>query len=331
MLKLGVVYGGISSEHLISEMSAKSVIENLDKQKYEVHEIYISEYGKWYECKGNKKEEIYNLIWYLKDLDVVFPILHGKGGEDGTIQGLFETFQIPYVGCGLLASSIGMDKVYSKIIFEKAGISQVPYSYIRKKNDIYTIINDKFEEEEFDIEKIISRLQFPMFIKPSNGGSSIGIRKVKNKEELKMAIENASQYDEKILIEQGVEAKEVECAILGEELVSTVGEIISGEEFYSFDAKYNMPESKIVIPANIEEEQIKEIQRIAKKAFCAIDGRGLARIDFFIEKETNKIFINEINTMPGFTEISMYPKLFENYGMKYSEILDKLINNVIKN
>lgn len=331
MLKLGVIYGGISSEHGISEMSAKSVIENLDKQKYEVHEIYISEYGKWYECKENKKEEIYNLIWYLKDLDIVFPVLHGKGGEDGTIQGLFETFKIPYVGCGLLASSIGMDKVYSKIIFEKAGISQVPYMYIRKKNDIYTIINDNFEEEEFKIETITSRLQFPMFIKPSNGGSSIGIKKVKNTDELKIAIENASQYDEKILIEQGIEAREVECAILGDELVSTVGEIISAEEFYSFDAKYNMPESKIVIPANIEEEQIKEIQKIAKKAFDSIDGKGLARIDFFIEKETNKIFINEINTMPGFTEISMYPKLFEKYGMKYSEILDKLINIAIKN
>lgn len=328
MKKLGIIYGGVSTENEVSEMSAKSVIENLNKEKYEIHEIYISKYGKWYEVKGNKKEEIYNLIWYLKDLDIVFPVLHGIGGEDGTIQGMFEMLQIPYVGCGVLASSVGMDKVYSKIIFEKAGIPQTKYVYVKKESNSYKIVNENFDEEEFKIEKITKKLKFPMFVKPSNSGSSVGVKKAINVEELKLAIENAGQFDKKILIEQAIEGKEVECAVLqdgNEVIASTVGEIMSAEEFYSFDAKYNMPESKTIIPANIKKEQMEEIRKIAVKAFKAIDGKGLSRVDFFIEKDTNKIYINEINTMPGFTKISMYPKLFESVGIPYSELLDRLI------
>lgn len=332
MIKLGIVYGGVSTEHDISVMSAKSVIENLDKEKYEIHEIYINKYGKWYEVIDNEKEEIYNLIWALKKLDVVFPILHGLGGEDGTIQGMLEMLQVPYVGCKVLASSVGMDKVYTKIIFEKAGIPEAPYVYIKKKENGYIIVNENFEEEEFKVESITKKLNYPMFVKPSNSGSSVGVKKATNNEELKMAIENAGQYDNKILIEQGINAREVECAILdGTEVrASTVGEIISAEEFYSFDAKYNIPESKTIITADISKEQIEQIQKLAIRAFKAIDGRGLARADFFMEKDTNKIYINEINTMPGFTKISMYPKLFESVGIKYSELLDKLIANAIK-
>lgn len=332
MIKLGIVYGGVSTEHDISVMSAKSVIENLDKEKYEIHEIYINKYGKWYEVIDDEKEEIYNLIWTLKKLDVVFPVLHGLGGEDGTIQGMLEMLQVPYVGCKVLASSVGMDKVYAKIIFEKAGIPEAPYVYIKKKENGYIIVNENFEEEEFKVESITKKLNYPMFVKPSNSGSSVGVKKATNNEELKMAIENAGQYDNKILIEQGINAREVECAILdGTEVrASTVGEIISAEEFYSFDAKYNIPESKTIIPADISKEQIEQIQKLAIRAFKAIDGRGLARVDFFIEKDTNKIYINEINTMPGFTKISMYPKLFEAVGIKYSELLDKLIANAIK-
>lgn len=332
MIKLGIVYGGVSTEHDISVMSAKSVIENLDKEKYEIHEIYINKYGKWYEVIDDEKEEIYNLIWTLKKLDVVFPVLHGLGGEDGTIQGMLEMLQVPYVGCKVLASSVGMDKVYTKIIFEKAGIPEAPYVYIKKKENGYIIVNENFEEEEFKVESITKKLNYPMFVKPSNSGSSVGVKKATNNEELKMAIENAGQYDNKILIEQGINAREVECAILdGTEVrASTVGEIISAEEFYSFDAKYNIPESKTIIPADISKEQIEQIQKLAIRAFKAIDGRGLARADFFMEKDTNKIYINEINTMPGFTKISMYPKLFESVGIKYSELLDKLIANAIK-
>ena len=332
MIKLGIVYGGVSTEHDISVMSAKSVIENLDKEKYEIHEIYINKYGKWYEVIDDEKEEIYNLIWTLKKLDVVFPVLHGLGGEDGTIQGMLEMLKVPYVGCKVLASSVGMDKVYTKIIFEKAGIPEAPYVYIKKKENGYIIVNENFEEEEFKIESITKKLNYPMFVKPSNSGSSVGVKKATNNEELKMAIENAGQDDNKILIEQGTNAREVECAILdGTEVkASTVGEIMSAEEFYSFDAKYNIPESKTIIPADISKEQIEQIQKLAIRAFKAIDGSGLARVDFFIEKDTNKIYINEINTMPGFTKISMYPKLFEAVGIKYSELLDKLIANAIK-
>lgn len=329
MIKLGVIYGGISTEHDVSEMSAKSVIENLDKEKYEIHEIYINKYGKWYEVKNGEQEEIYNLIWTLKELDVVFPVLHGIGGEDGTIQGMLEMLKVPYVGCGVLASSVGMDKAYTKIIFERAGIPQAPYVYVRKRDNQYVIVKENFDEEEFKIEEITKMIKFPMFVKPSNSGSSVGVKKATNKEELKMAIENAGQYDSKILVEQGVNARELECAILdGKEIkVSTVGEILSAEEFYSFDAKYNIPESKTIIPADISKEQIEQIQKLAIRAFKAIDGRGLARVDFFIENDTNKIYINEINTMPGFTKISMYPKLFEAVGITYTELLDKLIEN----
>lgn len=333
MIRLGIVYGGISTEHDVSEMSAKSVIDNLDKEKYEVHEIYINKYGKWFENNKGEKNEIYNLVWTLKELDVLFPVLHGLGGEDGTIQGMLEMLKIPYVGCGVLSSCVGMDKVYTKIIFEKAGIEQAPYMYIKKNEKGYVIINNKFEEEEFKIEKITDKLKFPMFVKPSNSGSSVGVKKATNNSELKMAIENAGQYDDKILVEHGIDAKEVECAILdGKEIIaSTVGEIISAEEFYSFDAKYNIPESKTVIPAKIEKDKIEEVRKLAIKAFKAIDGKGLARVDFFVEKETNKIYINEINTMPGFTEISMYPKLFEAIGITYTELLDRLIQNAIEN
>ena len=333
MIKLGVIYGGISTEHDVSKMSAKSVIENLNKEKYEIHEIYINKYGKWYEVKNGEQEEIYNLLWTLKELDVVFPVLHGLGGEDGTIQGMLEMMQVPYVGCGVLASSVGMDKAYTKIVFNKAGIPQAPYVYVKKKDNEYVIVDENFDEEEFKLEKIIEKLKFPMFVKPSNSGSSVGVKKATNKEELKMAIENAGQYDKKILVEQGIDAKEVECAILdGKELqASTVGEIMSAEDYYSFDAKYNIPESKTVIPAEITEEQIEDVRKLALKAFKAIDGNGLARVDFFVEKKTNKIYINEINTMPGFTKISMYPKLFDAVGIKYSELLDKLIENVLDN
>ena len=333
MIRLGIIYGGISTEHDVSIMSAKSIIENLDKNKYEIHELYINEYGKWFEIKDGEKQEIYNLIWTLKELDVVFPVLHGIGGEDGTIQGMLEILKVPYIGCGVLASAIGMDKIYTKIIFGKAEIPQTKYIGIYKKEDEYYIQKENMEEEKLEIEKITSILKFPMFVKPSNSGSSVGVKKAKDVKELKLAIENASQYDKKIIIEEEINGKEVECAILEDEnkiIASTVGEIKSAEEFYSFDAKYNIPDSKTIVPANIEQKQIEEINKMAIKAFKAIDGRGLARVDFFIENDSKKIYINEINTMPGFTKISMYPKLFENGGIKYSELLDKLIQNAYK-
>ena len=265
---------------------------------------------------------------YFQDIDVIFPVLHGSGGEDGTIQGMFEILNIPYVGSKVLGSSICMDKAYTKIIFEKAKINQANYVYIRKNKEKYILVEEDFSEEELDlneiINKIIKKLEFPMFIKPSNSGSSVGINKVNNIDELKNAIKYAELFDNKILIEEGIEGKEIECAILGNEEIeaSILGEIIPAEEFYSYDAKYNNKESKTIIPANLDTDTSKEVRKIAKKAYKATDCRGFARVDFFVDKN-NKIYINEINTIPGFTEISMYPKLWEASG---TELLDKLIN-----
>ena len=328
--KLGVIFGGMSTEHEVSCVSAKSIINNLDKEKYDIYPLFINKSGKWYKDK-EEKVEIKNIFEDLKSLDVVFPVLHGLYGEDGTIQGLFELLKIPYVGCGVLASSVGMDKVYAKMVFDKAKINQTKSVYVRENKGKYIFVDEEFNERTLDIEEIvnvvINKIKFPMFIKPSNSGSSVGINKAKNKEELKEAIIEASKYDKKILVEEGIDGREVECAVLGNEDVisSCIGEIKAADDFYSYDAKYNNEESKTIIPADIPDEKSDEIRKLAIKAFKAIDGKGLSRVDFFIEKNTDKVYINEINTLPGFTSISMYPKLFEQVGIKYSELLDKLI------
>ena len=328
--KLGIIFGGMSTENEISIISSKSILQNLDTTKYEIYPIYIDKDGKWYK-EEQKINKITNIIEYLQKLDILFPVLHGLYGEDGTIQGLFELLKKPYVGCGVLASSIGMDKVYTKIIFEKAGLKQTKYEYIRKYKNKYIYVNKTFDEEtltiEQAVEKISTNLKYPMFIKPSNSGSSVGINKAKNKEELKKYIEYASKYDTKILIEEEIIGKEVECAVLGNEeiITSCIGEIKSAEEFYSYNAKYNNKKSKTQIPANIPEEISEKIKKQAIKAFKAINGKGLSRVDFFIKENTNEIYINEINTMPGFTSISMYPKLFEQSGIPYKALLDKII------
>lgn len=331
-IKLGVIFGGMSTENEVSCISGTSIIKNLNKEKYDIYPIYIDKAGEWFEAqKLDDKKPINNVMEFLKSLDVIFPVLHGLYGEDGTIQGLLELLKKPYVGCGVLASSIGMDKVYSKVIFNKAGINQTKCVYIRKYDDKYIYINDEFDEKILELQEItnivIEKLKFPMFVKPSNSGSSVGISKAHNKEELENAIVEASKYDEKILIEQGINGREVECAVLGNEdvITSCIGEIKAADDFYSYDAKYNNQESKTLIPAEISEEKSKEIQELAIKAFKSIDGKGLSRVDFFIEEGTEKVYINEINTLPGFTSISMYPKLFEQVGIPYSELLDKLI------
>lgn len=345
-LKVGVVFGGVSSEHNVSKVSGSSVISNLNKEKYEILPIYIDKNGDWYKYEKNINEirildidsniesdikPISNIQETLKTLDVVFPVLHGLGGEDGSIQGLFELFNIPYVGCGILASSVGMDKAYTKIVFEKAGLKQAKYEYIRSFKDKYIYVDKEFNEEILTlnelVQKIEKNLKYPMFIKPSNSGSSVGINKANNVEELKSAIEYAAKFDKKILIEQGLIGQEVECAVLGNEEVeaSCVGEIKPAEDFYTFDSKYKNQESKVLIPADLPEEMSERIRNLAIKAFKAIDGKGLSRVDFFANVETNEISINEINTLPGFTTISMYPKLFEQVGVKYTDLLDKLI------
>lgn len=343
-LKLGVIFGGMSTENEVSCISGVSVIKNLNKEKYDIFPIYIDKSGNWFEVQniekiGDKLEDrkfIDNVMEFLKTFDVIFPVLHGLYGEDGTIQGVFELLKIPYVGCGVLASSVGMDKVYTKIIFDKAGINQTKYIYVRKYDDKYIYVDEKFNEELLNLEDIskiiIKKLKFPMFVKPSNSGSSVGISKVTNEKELEKAIKEASEFDRKILIEEGINGREVECAVLGNEDVisSCVGEIKAADEFYSYDAKYNNQESKTVIPADISKEKSEEIQKLAIKAFKSIDGKGLSRVDFFVENGTEKVYINEINTLPGFTSISMYPKLFDQVGIEYTELLDKLIELALK-
>ena len=332
-MRVGVVFGGMSTEKDISVMSAKSVLNHLDKNKYEIFPIFIDSDGNWYEYDGMKK--IVTVVEFLKSMDVIFPVLHGLYGEDGTIQGMFEMLKIPYVGCRVLASSVGMDKVYTKNIFEKAKINQAKYVYIKKYEgyDKYIYIDDEYNEKDVNLEDIHhiveEKINYPVFIKPSNSGSSVGVNKAENYEQLVKAIEEAAKFDSKILIEEGIIGKEVECAVIGNSKLgveaSRVGQILSAEDFYTFDAKYENPESKTVIPADITEEQQEEIRKLAIKAFKAIDGSGLSRVDFFVEEKTGKVLINEINTMPGFTNISMYPKLMEDYKYGYSELLDKLI------
>ena len=234
-------------------------------------------------------------------------MLHGLYGEDGTIQGLFEMIKVPYVGCRVLASSLAMDKVYTKIIIEKAGIKQTKSEYIRKFNENYIYIDKTFNEKICTIDEICEimekNLKYPMFVKPSNSGSSVGVNKAETKEELKEMIKIASKYDKKILVEQGIVGHEVECAVLGNEeaIASNVGEIKSAEEFYSFDAKYKNQKSRTLIPAEISKENQEKIRKLAIKAFKAIDGKGLSRVDFFVEDKTEEIYLNEINTLPGFT------------------------------
>lgn len=350
MLKLGVIFGGMSTEHDVSIASGTSVIQNLDKEKYEIYPIYISQDGAWHEYTkpvneitrlsvGDKLTQIQpitNVIEYLKKLDIAFPVLHGLYGEDGTIQGMLELLKIPYVGCRVLGSSVCMDKVYTKIVLEKAGIPQARFIYIKAfqkgRDTIFQYINEQFEEQQMPVTQIAKKIEetihFPVFVKPSNSGSSVGVHRAANEEELEAALLDASKYDSKILLEEEIVGREVESAVLGNEeiRVTCVGEVLSAESFYTFEAKYQNAASRTVIPAKVEEEKLRQIQRLAIKAFKAVDGKGLARVDFFIRKSDNQAYLNEINTMPGFTQISMYPQLWEASGLSYTELLDELIN-----
>ena len=358
--KIAIIFGGMSTEHDISVISGLSVIKHINKNNYNVTPIYIDSNGEWFLYNkdlnkieipklGEKLDELQKLenpIKILKEMDKVFPVLHGFYGEDGTIQGMLELLKIPYVGCKVLASSICMDKIYTKMILEKAGIPQAEYVYVKKAyygskqnselekspNYNFIFVDNNLNEEIMEISKIaektIEKLGLPVFVKPSNSGSSVGINKANSKDELIEAIKYASKFDKKILIEEAINAREIECSVLEtQNLVeaSCVGEIIPADEFYSFDAKYNNLGSKLIIPAQVDSSTENEVREMAIKAFKAVDGNGLARIDFFIDKETNKIILNEINTMPGFTSISMYPQLWEKCGKTYTKLLDELI------
>ena len=337
--KLGVVFGGMSNEHDVSVISASSVVRYLDKNKYEILLVYIDKDGCWYysdelsdvinfDLKCYQKVE--NICDFLKQFEVIFPVLHGKYGEDGTIQGLFEMLGISYVGCGVLSSAIAMDKVITKIVLDRANIKQAKYCYVKKTGKMFSFADDNFSIFDLDCvcDKVEECLKYPIFVKPANSGSSIGISKVVNKNEMKKAIEMASSIDDRILFEENIDAREIECAVLGNDdvKVSCLGEIKPASDYYTYDAKYNDASSQLIIPANLNDDLTHRVRDIAKKAYQVIDGKGLSRIDFFVNEENNEIYLNEINTMPGFTNISMYPKLWENSGIVYSELLDELIN-----
>lgn len=327
MKKILILFGGNSTEHYISCKSAKYILENIDKKNFDVTSAGINLNNDWYIYNDNIEYlengdwidknviKIDNIIEFLKSFDVVFPIIHGTNGEDGRLQGMLDLFNIKYVGCQTTSSAIGMDKVFSKYVFEKLNIPQV--KYLNLKNNI-------------NIKNIIKNLKFPMIVKPANGGSSIGISKANNKKELNKAIETAKKYDSKIIIEEFIKARELEVAILQDKdlIISEPGEILSGNEWYDYDAKYYNDNSKTIIPNDIPNKIIKQIKEYAKKAFIGLDAKGLARIDFFYNPETNEIFINEINTLPGFTNISMYPKLMENEKISHKKLITKLIENI---
>ena len=340
-LKLGVIFGGVAIESDLCLYSVQTILKNLDKEKYEVFPIYIGKDEKWYKYLETKtlelgeevknKEEITNVLAYLKGIDLFFIHLIGVYGKDGTIQGLLDSINKPYTGCGALSSCVGNEKAYAKILYEKAGLKQTKYEYIRKYKEKYFYVDKNFNEELLSIDEIKvqirNNLKYPLFVKPSNSGSSYGVTKVVVEDNLKAAIEEAAKFDSKILIEEEVVGREVECAVLGNEevIASGVGEIKYEGEFYSNTEKFNKPD-KNDVKANISPELTEKIRAQAIKVFKIIYGRGLARVDFFIEKNTNEVYINEINTMPGFTPNSMYPRLFEEYGISIKDLLDKIID-----
>jgi D-alanine-D-alanine ligase len=251
-------------------------------------------------------------------LDVVFPVLHGRFGEDGTIQGLLELAGIPYVSGGVLASAVGMDKDVMKRLFREAGLPIVKFLTFRV---------EELQDRSFCQKEIARKIGYPCFVKPANSGSSVGIRKVHKSAELNAALDEARQFDEKILVEEGIEGREIECSVLGNDdpVASLAGEIIPAHEFYDYEAKYIDEGSRLVIPAKITKPQLKRVQQLAVDAFKAVDGAGMARVDFFLQRKTGRVLLNELNTIPGFTKISMYPKLWEASGISYAELIDRLI------
>ncbi len=345
MKKLCVVFGGRSPEHDISLKSVTSVLNNLDKSKYEITTLGITKSGAWYIYTGdyakiidsswekdtaNLKKAVISpdaedkcIIVFENETtvsklypDVIFPVLHGEYGEDGTIQGLFELSDIKYVGMGVLSSANGMDKIYSKLVFKDAGIPQADWVVYRNGDDI----DEKISEIE-------NKLGYPCFVKPACTGSSVGVGKAHTREELRSAIENAAKFDRKVLIEENIDGHEVETAVLGnfDAEAATVGEIMPTVEFYDFDAKYNDNSTQLQIPAELPAETTEQIRKYAVTAFKALDGQGLSRVDFFVKYSDGSVILNEINTLPGFTDISMYPKLWGAVGLGYGELLDKLI------
>jgi D-alanine-D-alanine ligase len=347
-IRIGLIYGGKSGEHEVSLQTALAVIKAFDHSKYEIHPIYITKQGAWRAGQAlieavdgvagltlqnaNETQVSTGLqsIFAGTDetsvkktnnpgLDVIFPLLHGTFGEDGTIQGLLEMANMPYVGGGVLASAVGMDKVMMKKVFAQEGLPQCLYRHFTRTQWI--------KEQSYHLMEIETALGYPCFVKPVNLGSSVGISKARNREELLEAISFAFKYDRKVIVEEYVDAREIEVSVLGndEPEASVPGEIVPCNEFYDYKAKYVDGKSEMVIPATIEPELAEKLRQLAIRAFLAIDGSGLSRVDFFVKKSDGAIYINEINTMPGFTPFSMYPLMWRESGKPYEVLLDNLI------
>lgn len=350
-IKVGVLFGGRSAEHEVSLVSATSVMKNLDRKKYEVVPIGITKSGEWIAgprslqilasgikhipptlrrtlipaqqnrggelvpIEHNKKSKIKN-----QKLDVIFPVLHGTFGEDGTVQGMMELANVPYVGCGVLGSAMGMDKIAQKLVYKAEGIPTPAFDYFTSR---------EYKNNKTNILRRLNKLGFPVFVKPANLGSSVGISKVKKGIELAGAIRLALRYDRRVIVEVGIPGPmEIEVAILGNDSpkASVPGQVVSSNEFYDYNAKYVDGMSKAIIPAPLPKSAVGKIQKIAIAAFKSLDLTGMARVDFLVNKRGRGVYLNEVNTIPGFTSISMYPKLWGASGLTYSALLDKLIN-----
>ena len=339
--KVGIIFGGASSEHEISLMSASSVLRNIPRDKYDVLMIGITRDGEWFEYKGDI-DNIQNNTWNKGDikrafispdtsihgltvleegrynnirLDVVFPVLHGKNGEDGTIQGLFEMAGIPCVGCNYISSANCMDKVFAHMILDANKIKTAKY-VVGKKSENFDIIIGKVEAE----------IGYPCFVKPANAGSSVGVGKAEDIEQLKIRLINGFEHDKKVVIEKAIVGQEIEFAVMGNEnpVSSEAGEIAPTSEFYDYEAKYVNGTTELYIPARIPEDIAEEMKKTAIKAYKAMECSGFTRVDFFLTKD-NEVILNELNTIPGFTNISMYPKLWDYSGVEYGQLIDKLI------
>lgn len=324
-IKLGLIYGGVSTEHEVSISSYESIIKNIDKDKYEITSFYISKDGTWF-TDGKRTKDVFNS---LKEMDCVFPILHGKNGEDGNIAGMLEIIGVSYVGCKTLSSAICMDKVITKKLLEKANISVAKYMFIKKLNDNFYWVQDNYDYVLLDKEildlSVSTILNYPVVVKPSRSGSSVGVSVANDYLELENAINEASIYDEKILIEEFIDGKELEVAVLGNNdlIVSNIGNIIPDEIVYSYNSKYK-GNSKTVVLNTIEENLESKIKNIVLTTYKVLDCSGLARVDLFLIG--NEVLVNEVNTMPGFTSISMYPKLMESINISYTDLIDRLIS-----
>lgn len=324
-IKLGLIYGGVSTEHEVSISSYESIVNNINKDKYDITSFYISKDGTWF-TDGKRTKEVFNS---LKEMDCVFPILHGKNGEDGSIAGMLEIIGVSYVGCKTLSSAICMDKVITKKLLEKANISVAKYMFIKKLNDNFYWVQDNYDYVLLDKEildlSVSTILNYPVVVKPSRSGSSVGVSVANDYLELENAINEASIYDDKILIEEFIDGKELEVAVLGNNdlIVSNIGNIIPDEIVYSYNSKYK-GNSKTVVLNSIEENLESKIKNIVLTTYKVLDCSGLARVDMFLIG--NEVLVNEVNTMPGFTSISMYPKLMESINISYTDLIDRLIS-----